>query len=192
MNANFWRGDKIRLRAVEQKDLEEIMRAIEEPDSWLERADDHIYLPSWREKERDGLASQRERAGNSCLLMIENAAGQVVGNIATFDCDPRVGTFKYSIVIKRPFWSQGYAREAITILLRYYFRELRYQKCTVLVYSFNERSLRLHERLGFQLEGRLRRTVYTNGTFYDEVYYGITCEEFDQLDPKPDLTAMAQ
>jgi RimJ/RimL family protein N-acetyltransferase len=64
------------------------------------------------------------------------------------------------------------------LVLRYYFQELRYQKVTVRVYSFNDASIRLHEKLGFQLEGRLRRTVYTNGEYFDELIYGLTVEEF--------------
>ncbi|HEX5943871.1 MAG TPA: GNAT family protein, partial [Anaerolineales bacterium] len=72
-------------------------------------------------------------------------------------------------------------------VLRYYFRELRYQKVTIMIYSFNERSIRLHEKLGFKLEGRLRRMVYTNGTFYDELFFGMIIEEFDQIDKKNDL-----
>lgn len=51
-----------------------------------------------------------------------------------------------------PHWRRGYASDAICIVLRYYFEELRYQKCTVSVYDFNESSLRLHEWLGFQVE----------------------------------------
>jgi RimJ/RimL family protein N-acetyltransferase len=58
---------------------------------------------------------------------------------------------------------------------------------TAIVYSFNERSRRLHERLGFTLEGRLRRTAYTNGEHHDELYFGMMCEEFDAWDPKPHL-----
>jgi RimJ/RimL family protein N-acetyltransferase len=119
--------------------------------------------------------------------VIENNEGQHVGSIGTFECDPRVGTFKYWIVLMWRFWRQGYGSEAIKIVLRYYFRELRYQKVTSQIYSFNEPSLRLHEKLGFVREGRLRRMVYTNGQFYDQLMFGMTCEEFDQIDPPKPL-----
>ena len=69
------------------------------------------------------------------------------------------------------------------IFLRYFFRELRYQKCTALVYSFNERSIRFHEALGFKFEGRLRNMHYTNGAYFDELYFGLTRAEWDQIDP---------
>ena len=110
--------------------------------------------------------------------MIENETGEVVGDLTTHNCDARVGSFSYGITIRRERRRCGYASEAIALVLRYYFRELRYQKATVTVYSFNEASARLHESLGFQLEGRIRRTVFTDGQRCDELIYGITAEEF--------------
>lgn len=68
-------------------------------------------------------------------------------------------------------------------MARYYFCELGYQKLSSLVYSFNEPSLRMREKLGFVFEGRLRRTAYTNGRHYDTICFGLTKEEFDLLDP---------
>jgi RimJ/RimL family protein N-acetyltransferase len=46
------------------------------------------------------------------------------------------------------------------------------------VYSFNEESARLHEKLGFQLEGRIRGTEFTDGALHDKLIYGITADEF--------------
>ena len=123
--------------------------------------------------------STRPPTGDSRRFVIENAQGEVVGDISTHDCDPRVGAFSYGITIRRERRRQGYAREAVSLVLRYFFRDLRYQKVTVRVYSFNEASIRLHEALGFQLEGRIRRTVFTAGQHHDELVYGLTAEEFD-------------
>ncbi|HLO18399.1 MAG TPA: GNAT family N-acetyltransferase [Anaerolineales bacterium] len=194
MNYNFWRGDKIRLRAIEQKDFEAVLTSTEELDTELDRFEDFIKFPVSKEHNRENLEAlaKKERADDTFFWMIEDLQGNHVGYINTFDCERRTGTFKYAIIIKRPYWGHGYAREAITIVLRYYFRELRYQKVTVLVYAFNERSMRLHEKLGFQLEGRLRRMAYTNGDYYDELYYGMTIEEFDQFDRKPNLKDFAE
>jgi RimJ/RimL family protein N-acetyltransferase len=186
---NFWRGDTIRLRALAPKDLDEVVQTPEEADSELERADDAIGFPLSPEqvRARMGEFAKRERMDDSYFWVIENQEGQTVGNIATFDCHRRFGVFKYSIVLKRPFWRKGYGHEAVRLVLRYYFRELRYQKVTVLIYSFNERSIHFHEAFGFTFEGRLRRMVFTNGRFYDELYYGMTAEEFEQVDPRLDL-----
>lgn len=140
---NFWRGQKIRLRAVEQKDLDEFLTSMEEPDTEINRYEDAIGFPLSREKERENLQNLVKQVGENDFLfcLIENRQGQTVGHINSFDCVRRNGTFKYAIAIKYPFWRKGYGRETVTIFLRYFFRELCYQKCTAIVYAFNERSI---------------------------------------------------
>lgn len=115
-------------------------------------------------------------------FVIENGDGEVVGDLTTNHCDPRVGTFWYGVTIRREHRRKGYAAEAIALVLRYYFRELRYQKVTVGASSFNEASMRLHEKLGFRVEGRLRRTAFTDGAHHDEILYGLTAEELEERD----------
>jgi RimJ/RimL family protein N-acetyltransferase len=172
MTRNSWRGELVRLRAVEE----------------LDRYNDVIWFPMSPERNRDNMVElAKKRDDDSFFWIIEGPDGDTVGWFSTFDCVRRAGTFKYGIAIKHPFWGRGYGRDAVAIVLRYYFRELRYQKCTVLVYAFNERSLRFHRAMGWTEEGRLRRMVYTNGTFYDEIYFGMTKEEWDALDPPPAL-----
>lgn len=80
--------------------------------------------------------------------------------------------------IYEPYRRRGYAREAILLLLRFYFLELRMHKCNTAAYSFNEASIGLHRSLGFVEEGRLREVVYTKGRYFDDVCFGMTREEF--------------
>lgn len=80
----------------------------------------------------------------------------------------------------------GYATDAVTLLLNYYFRELRYQKVTVFVASFNDPSIGLCLRLGFQQEGQLRRMIYTDGQFFDQLVFGMTSEEYASATPSRD------
>ncbi|MBU5439211.1 GNAT family N-acetyltransferase [Tissierella sp. MSJ-40] len=183
---NFWIGEKVRLRAVELKDIDDFFKTGFEADTDLDKFCDEIHFPQSKEKMRERLESiiKKEPENDEFWWIIEDLNGNPVGNINTFSCNKRNGTFKYGIGLEKPYWGKGYAKEAIKIVLRYYFRELRYQKVNAFVYSFNEKSLKLHESLGFKQEGRLRRMVYTNGDYFDEIYYGMTVEEFNAIDPK--------
>jgi RimJ/RimL family protein N-acetyltransferase len=116
--------------------------------------------------------------GDNFRFVITNLAGEVIGDLTTHGCDPRHGTFGYGISVAAAHRRKGYAAEAIAIVLRYYFEELRYQKVSVQIYSFNEPSIRLHERLGFQQEGRQRRMIYTQGHYFDVLLFGLTSDEF--------------
>lgn len=178
MSSFFWQGNLVTLRGIEPSDWEHHFAW--DKDSEIQRLDDRLYAPrsqeatkQWAEK-----MSLREVTDDNYFLEIENLAGAQVGIISTHVCNARDGTFQYGVAIRREHWRKGYASEAITMVLRYFFQELRYQKVTTPVYSFNDASIRLHEHLGFQLEGCLRRMIYTQGQFYDELFYGMTAEEF--------------
>jgi RimJ/RimL family protein N-acetyltransferase len=105
-------------------------------------------------------------------------SGELVGGIATHHCDARVGLVSYGLWVFDAHRGKGYASEAVCLVLRYYFQELRYQKANIEVYEINAGSRALHESLGFTLEGRRRRSVYRRGEYSDMLQYGITVEEF--------------
>lgn len=191
MEHHFWTGERVTLRAVEPGDAGTYFKYGADYDDEADRCCDEIHFPS----SHDGMVrrveamSAREPANDEYLWIIENADRIAVGNINTFGCSRRNGTFRYGLGIDRAYWGRGYAKDAIRLILRYYFFELRYQKVTAFIYAFNERSIRLHESLGFQPEGRLRRAVYTDGQYYDELFYGMTKEEFERMYPAVAISA---
>lgn len=178
MDFNIWRGEKVVLRAVEPEDWQAYLQW--NADSESARLSYAIPFPpsaAAMRKHVEELSMQRGE-DDAYRWQIVNHLGDLVGTINTHSVERRNGTFGYGLAVKREAQRKGYAEEAIRLVLRYYFLELRYQKCTVDVYAFNEPSIRLHEKLGFTLEGRLRRMVFTNGQYHDALMYGITAEEF--------------
>ena len=180
MTTNLWTGHLVRLRAVEPRDWEAFHA--NDLDTESQRAGWSIQFPRSEAASKDWAerVAKAEPLGDNVRFAIENGQGELVGTINTQHCNVHAGTFSYGIALFRPHWRKGYAREAIQLVLRYYFGELRYQKVNAQVYSFNEASARLHESLGFRLEGRLRQMGFTNGQPFDELHYGLTREEFEQ------------
>lgn len=177
-SSSIWQGKQIRLRGIEPADWETYFgwdQDVEQSRAlyWIPFPQSQEALKRFIEK-----VSVERLENDSFRFVIENRAGELVGDISPNHCDRRVGNFDYGIAVKQGHRGKGYASEAILLVLRYYFQELRYQKATVRVYSFNEPSIKLHEKLGFQQEGRIRRTVFTRGRYYDELIYGMTVEEF--------------
>lgn len=176
---NIFEGQVVRLRAVEPRDWEFFWHNA--GDTETERMNDAIEFPwqmervkAWTEK-----TSQRETTNDVFRFIIETLAGEAVGTLNTHTTNSRFGTFMYGLSIARPHWRKGYGSEAIRLTLRYMFDERRYQKVNAEVYSFNEPSMRLHERLGFRLEGRLRRMIFSGGVYHDALIYGLTRDEFE-------------
>lgn len=178
---NIWEGRFVRLRAIVPGDWACFHR--NDQDSEAARLCDAIYMPRSEEGTREWTEKEagRHPDGDNMRLAIETLDGQLVGTIISQSCDPRNGTFKYGVAIFREHWRRGYASDAVRILLRYFFEELRYEKATAQVYSFNEASARLHERLGFKLEGRVRHMIFAQGRHHDELIYGLLKSEYERM-----------
>jgi RimJ/RimL family protein N-acetyltransferase len=177
---NFWQGQKVRLRGVEPSDADAFARW--NLDSGMARDVDFVWPPVSRAQvsKEVGELSLKKLEDDGFAFIIEDSSGAAVGLIRTFQCDHRAGTFRYGIHVVAEHRRLGYAGEAVLLVLKYYFHELRYQKCTVGVHAGNDASIALHERLGFQREGTLRRTGFSAGRHFDIHMYGITREEWQQ------------
>jgi RimJ/RimL family protein N-acetyltransferase len=184
---NIWQSKLVRLRAVEPEDWQAFFDWDQDTD--FGRWTYWIPFPGSRESAKKWTADLALAGdkNHEFRWVIESLSGEFVGTLNTHTCDPRVGTFQYGIAVKREHWRNGYASEAIWLVLGYFFRELRYQKVNAHVYAFNEPSLELHRKLGFKEEGRLRRMVYTDGRHHDEVIFGMTVEEFEAGGPGESL-----
>jgi len=178
MGRDFWQSDLIRLRGVEPSDAEFFFAW--NRDSDMNRFLDQVWVPAslefvkqWAER------TAREGAKDDHFTwVIETAEGEFAGSISSHHCDRRTGALMYGVAVRQEHQRKGYASESIRLVLRYFFDELRYQKVTVQIHEDNPASIRLHERLGFQLEGRVRRVVFNHGRHLDEFVYGLTAEEF--------------
>lgn len=175
---NYWESERIRLRGLEPEDAETFQAW--NSDSDMARNLDFLWPPSSLSSVTNWLDIHLKKGfeNDEIHCIIETKSGDFIGIINSHDCDKRTGCFQYGLAVQAEQRRKGYASEAICIFIRYFFEELRYQKVTVAVHSFNEASIQLHERFGFQLEGRLRRMLYTNGRYHDQLFYGMTKEEF--------------
>jgi RimJ/RimL family protein N-acetyltransferase len=176
--SSVWQGASVRLRAIEPEDAAAFHAWNQDSDTG--RFLDFVWPPQslasakeWAQK-----TATQEVKDDQYACVIENLTGELVGYINAHTVDRRVGSFRYGVGVRAEYRGRGYAGAAILLFVRYFFEELRYQKVTATVYACNPASIRLHEKLGFQLEGRVRRVVYTQGHYFDELYYGMTCEEF--------------
>ena len=178
---SYWQGKRIRLRGIEPGDW--VTYADWNLDDDQARRLSAVPFPQSRESVRRFAEAKSVRGpeNDRYSFVVETNTGEAIGDVTTHDCDRRVGTFSYGLNILPEHRRQGYASDAIMLILRYYFWELRYQKATVGIYDFNVASIRLHERLGFQHEGRLRRMTYGNGVFSDLLMLGLTVDEFAPL-----------
>jgi len=178
----FWQGDRVRLRPLRLEDAEDsFVASLDSPSRQVLQLG--IELPASVEALRKSLEKWVDCQDSSGVIVfaIESLVGEHVGGISYHSRDRRNGVFSFGVVVDRPHLRRGYAADAIRILLRYGFRERRYQKCNSACVHTNQASIALHRALGFAEEGRVRRRWFFGGQYHDEVLFGLTVEEFEAL-----------
>jgi RimJ/RimL family protein N-acetyltransferase len=178
----FWQGEQVRLRPFRVEDAER--RFIASLDSPTRQAhNDGIEFPTSVELQRAWLekVSGCQDNGRIVLFVIENLTGEMVGWVSLHSRNQKNGTFSFGVAVYRDHRGHGYAVDAVRLLLKYGFWEQRYQKCNSICSHTNTASIRMHTKLGFVEEGRGRRNCFYNGQYHDDVYFGMTREEFDAL-----------
>lgn len=171
-------GDKIKLRPLSHDDrsyLEEM-----ETDSWArtmngnEEADDSNRGEGYSVMDNYILVPSND----SVTFAIESDSGEFCGIITTHHCHKEAGYFKYGLTLRAGFRRKGHASKAVRAVLGYYFGVLGYKKAIAEVYSFNQISAALHEKLGFRCEGCQFEAIEVDGIKYSSIIYAITDEEF--------------
>ena len=179
----FWQGDVVRLRPLRIEDAEQsFIESLDSPSRRVLQLG--VELPTSVELQKVALEKYIGCKDTDGVIVfgIETPNEEPVGAISYHSRSKKNGTFSFGISIARDHRGNGYAVDAIRILLRYGFLERRYQKCNSACLAYNTASIRLHQKVGFMEEGRRRRQFFLNGEYQDEILFGLTRQEFDEQD----------
>jgi RimJ/RimL family protein N-acetyltransferase len=128
-----------------------------------------------RQEFYDKEARMRDESVEFAVLLL--STGQLIGVGGLYDI-LRVMTATLFVGIgEREHWGKGLGTEATRLICEYgfFFRSLHSIK--VEVNGYNRRAIRVYERLGFKLVGRLRDAIVMNGKRYDRVIMDLLRHE---------------
>ncbi len=72
-----------------------------------------------------------------------------------------------------PFWGRGIATQAVDAMTDHAFATLPIVRIYAHVFEGNPASVRVLEKVGYDYEGRMRKSVYKDGKLLDQLIYGI-------------------
>jgi RimJ/RimL family protein N-acetyltransferase len=172
-------GKKVRIRAIEKKDIDEIMKWVNDPEvksNLLMR-----YPVSQYQEERwieAALATDNQR---NKTFALETKDGVYLGGIGLHQIDWENSNAEVGIVIgKKEYWNKGYGTDAMMAMLNFGFNQMNLHRIYLRVFEFNQRGIRSYEKCGFKREGILRQDRYRQGQYYNTIMMGILKEEFQQ------------
>lgn len=140
-----------------------------------------IPYPNTVEQTREFLkTAARARRNNTQLhfAIVHNETGDVIGVIGLNTIDHPNKFAEIGFWLSRQFRRRGIMSEALMLVLEFCFRELGLKRIYAHVMVGNGPSALLLERMGFTLEGRLRRQIRRGKQWRDLLVYGMLREEF--------------
>jgi ribosomal-protein-alanine N-acetyltransferase len=180
-------GRRVLLRPLVAQDFE----------AWREvRRRNHDWLTKWEPARLPGqpdTVEDREAFAMRCgARQRERQLGTGYG-FGVFVEGAFAGEMNLSSVQRGPFQScyvgywiderhagQGYTPEALVVVSRFCFEELRLHRIQIAIIPRNRSSHRVVEKLALRNEGTALRYLEINGVWEDHVRYAITAEEWDE------------
>lgn len=98
--------------------------------------------------------------------------GEAAGSIGIFpQTDIHEKSAEIGYWLSEKYWRNGIMSSAVRDIVKYGFDTFDIVRIYAKPFSSNERSQRVLEKAGFALEARLKKALYKNGEFMDELIY---------------------
>ena len=174
------RPKDIFLRALEPDDYKTTVRWRADDEIWDGVLGERYFVSSEYEKKwvQEAITGKNEMRLGVCL----RETSELIGLASIVGIDWLNRSARSHIMIgERSHWGKGYGTQAVLETCRFGFLHRGFERMWVRIVATNERSITLHERLGYKREGVLRRAVFKNGKFQDVVVLSLLRDEFDVL-----------
>lgn len=177
------RGEKVELRPVRRSDIKYFLEWFNdlEVTQYLD-----MYLPMTEMTEEKFIEDLGTvRAGTVAMFVIEaieKERNKPIGSFGLSNINNKDHNATFGIAIgEKDYWGNGYGTEATKLLVKYGFEQLNLHRINSSAYSLNERSLKLHKKVGFSEEGRREEVVFINGAYDDLVMFGLLKSDWMKL-----------
>lgn len=174
-------GQRIRLRPIEKDDLPRYVKWFSDPElrSFLEK---HLPLGQVQEErwfERNAGAGDFQAWAIDAQPLDGVGPYVHIGSCGYHEIEWRNRVGEVGIVVgARDYWGKGYGTDAMQTLVAWGFYTLNLNRVQLRVFADNERAIRSYQKVGFQIEGRLRQASFYHGGYRDLLYMGVLREDW--------------
>jgi RimJ/RimL family protein N-acetyltransferase len=172
-------GRKVRIRAIEKTDIDEIMGWVNDP-----QVKENLLMryPVSRYQEEKWIENALDDDGQkNKVFALETKEGVYLGGIGLHRIDWENRNAEAGIVIgKKEHWNKGYGTDAMMAILDFAFNQMNLHRVYLRVFEYNQRGVRSYQKCGFKKEGALREDRYIRGEYRDTILMGILRDEFNK------------
>ncbi len=176
-------GEKVCLATPERKDIKKIYEYYGKWELRRHLGEPRSNFPVFYEDEEkfyEEIIENKNRKEEIILAIIEKESNELVGLIGLYGIRWVSRSAEIECWIGKEYWGKGYATEAVRLMLKYAFEYLNLNKVWAGVIEGNKASIRVLEKNGFKLVGRMRKHEWVPGAGYqDSLVFEILREEYE-------------
>jgi ribosomal-protein-serine acetyltransferase len=158
-------GERVVVRPYRESDAQELLEAVAESRDhlrpWLPFADEHQTVDESRHWINQQVANWILR-DDLVLSIWEKVSGRYLGGTGLHPHDWEIGYFEIGYWVRASAEGYGYVTEAVRLLTDYALDTLKANRLEIRCDELNVRSAAIPKRLGYVLEGCLRKHLATS------------------------------
>jgi len=169
---------RVRLRAMRQDDVPALFSLKSDP----------VGMRFWSHPPMTDLAQAQEMYEKTVLgaqageflpwVVALSANDSMIGTCTLFAIDKAHRRAMIGYALVRTQWGNGYAQDALRMVLTYAFGTLQLHRIEADIDPRNTASARLIERMGFVREGLLRERWHVGSDVQDSALYGLLARDY--------------
>ncbi len=169
---------RVYLRAFELDDYKKSVKWRNDRSVTKTLGANYYYISSEREKKWVENAINDNKTNIRLAICIKES-DEYIGNIYLNSIDWINRNAEFSIFIgDMQEWGKGYATEATQLMLEYGFFQLDLQRIYLKVLEYNEIAINMYKKIGFKIEGIMRKCLFKDNTYHNLILMSILKEEF--------------
>lgn len=161
-----------------------IMRTDSRYEKWfydqeVTKHNSHGLFPYGKKKMLDYIAMAESGEKDIVWAILDRESKEHIGNVSLQRINWINRSAEFAIVIgEQDHWGKGIAFEVLDVLFRHGFSKLNLHRIWTGTVESNIGMIKVAEKLGMILEGRLNEGVFLNGKYEDVLMYGILEDEW--------------
>lgn len=182
---NLKDGEKVALRLATKEDLDLIYywKYIDKEQAAKKWNGPYILDPIITKEEfQDKWEKNKEIFPKVPSTLIITVNNKFIGTVGSYWVDKNTNWLETGIVTyDKNFWNGGYGSEAYKLWIEYLFEKTNLHRLGMSTWSGNDRMMRVAEKVGMQIEAKIRDARVVNGQYYDAIKMGILRNEWVQI-----------
>ncbi len=171
-------GEKVRLRTRKDTDIPVLQADLYEDVLTRSRADGRPWRPIPADAEESPAAGATPSDRSAYFAVDELASDHLAGEAMLWSIDLHNRSAHLGISLRPAFHGRGLATDVVRVLCGYGFTVRGLQRLQIETLADNAAMLAAATRVGFSVEGTLRRSAWVYGEFADMVVLGLLAHEW--------------